>query len=161
MKRFPVQPALVTDRLWPAQLTSPRVPQNLLRPTWKGGIDGLEAYHFVDHSAGTWPPTSHLRTSGFSTALYAGLGGAMDHQERGSNMNVTIPYQGRYIAASQYDVPMSLQRATNYQLAGLGESAGIEAPEFIEKLGTWGKLGVGALAGAVLGLGIGYYVFNK
>lgn len=163
MKRFPVQPALVTDRLWPAQLTSPRVPQNLLRPTWKGGIDGFEAYHFVDHAAGTWPPTSHLRTSGFSTAPYAaGLGGAMDHQERGSNMNVTIPYQGRYIAASQYDVPMSLQRATNYRLAGLGETgAAIEAPEFIEKLGTWGKLGVGALAGAVLGLGIGYYVFNK
>lgn len=163
MKRFPVQPELVTDRLWPAQLTSPRVPQNLLRPTWKGGggVNGLSAYHFVERDAGTYPPTSQLRDYDFSTAPYV----VAEHSnERGlGTMNVTIPYQGRYIAASQYDVPMSLQRATNYRLAGLGnaDAPAIEAPEFIEKMGTWGKLGVGALAGAALGLGLGYYLYNK
>lgn len=33
---FLQQPPLRTDWLWPAQHTTPQVPQNLLRPTWKG-----------------------------------------------------------------------------------------------------------------------------
>jgi hypothetical protein len=156
MKPFPVQPPLVTDRFWPAQLTSPRVPQNLLRPTWKGGVNGLGVYHFVDPTAETYPPTSYLRASNLSTAPYA------VPDERGlGTMNVTIPYQGRYIAASQYDVPASLQRATSYRLSGLGNAPAIAPPEFIENLGTWGKLGVGALAGAAIGLGLGYYLYAK
>jgi hypothetical protein len=52
--------------------------------------------------------------------------------------------------------------ASNYQLRGLGATEDmIQAPEFIEKLGTWGKLGVGALVGAALGLGLGYYLYGK
>lgn len=71
-------------------------------------------------------------------------------------MDVYMPYRNAQ-RANYYPLI-----ASNYQLRGLGAVTDpIEAPEFIEKMGTWGKLGVGALAGAVVGLGLGYYLYKK
>jgi hypothetical protein len=87
-KRFPVQPPLRTDRLWPAQRTSPQVPQNLLRPTWKGpvgisgsnvhgigcGCDNCSApYMSVDQTSSAYPPVAKPSTLTFSQAFY-GIG---------------------------------------------------------------------------------------
>lgn len=55
------QPPLRTDWLWPQQLTTPQVPQNLLRPSWKG-------YGTLGDCAGSW-------NSGYANCGCVGCGG--------------------------------------------------------------------------------------
>lgn len=85
-KRFPVQPPLRTSFLWPAQHTSPRVPQNLLRPTWKGpgmaGVHGVGCgcgdcaggYMRVDPQAQTSTPSASFTARTFTSLGRTHLG---------------------------------------------------------------------------------------
>lgn len=61
---FIPQPPLTTDWLWPQQHTTPQVPQNLLRPTWKG----YGTLRGLGDCAGSW-------SSGYANCGCVGCGG--------------------------------------------------------------------------------------